>query len=198
MNENYAHPGDARGRRRGIIKGMYLLKAAARQGAARVQLLGSGHDPARGDRRRRAAARRLRASPPTSGAPRASTSCAATADAERWNLLHPDGARRASYVETCLEGHAGPVIAATDYMRNYADQIRQHVAQAPLRRARHRRLRAQRLPRQAAPLLRGRPLLRRVAALKALADDGEIEPDVVPRPSRNTGSTPSVPIPWTV
>ena len=47
--------------------------------------------------------------------------------AERHNLLHPTRSRRKSYVETALEGHPGPVIVATDYMRNYADQIRQHV-----------------------------------------------------------------------
>src|SRR4029450_1211837 len=46
---------------------------------------------------------------------------------ERHNLLHPKAKARKSYVETALEGHAGPGIAATGYMRNYADQIRQHV-----------------------------------------------------------------------
>ena len=47
--------------------------------------------------------------------------------AERHNLLHPTKARRKSYIESALEGHAGPVIAATDYMRNYADQVRSHI-----------------------------------------------------------------------
>jgi pyruvate dehydrogenase E1 component len=48
-------------------------------------------------------------------------------DAERWNLLHPTEAPRQSYVTTCLAGRPGPVIAATDYIKAYADQIRQFV-----------------------------------------------------------------------
>jgi pyruvate dehydrogenase E1 component len=47
--------------------------------------------------------------------------------AQRWNLLHPEQPRRASYVEQCLSGRAGPVVAATDYMKIYADQIREFV-----------------------------------------------------------------------
>jgi pyruvate dehydrogenase E1 component len=47
--------------------------------------------------------------------------------AERWNLLHPTEPRRKSWVETCLEGHDGPVVASTDYMRAYADQVRAYV-----------------------------------------------------------------------
>ena len=77
---------------------------------------------------------------------------------ERWNLLHPTELPRKSYVETCLAGRPGPVIAATDYMRLFADQIRPFVAQ-PLPRTRHRRLRPLRLPQEAARLLRGRPPL---------------------------------------
>ena len=46
---------------------------------------------------------------------------------ERWNLLHPTEAPRKSYVATCLAGRKGPVIAATDYMRPFADQIRPYV-----------------------------------------------------------------------
>ena len=46
---------------------------------------------------------------------------------ERWNLLHPTETPRQTYVETCLAGRAGPVIAATDYMRLFADQIRPYV-----------------------------------------------------------------------
>src|SRR5207244_8176543 len=46
---------------------------------------------------------------------------------ERYNLLHPTKPRRKSYVEATLEGHAGPAVAATDYMRIYADQIRNQI-----------------------------------------------------------------------
>lgn len=53
--------------------------------------------------------------------------------AERWNLLHRTEPRRKSWVEVQLEGRPGPVVASTDYMRNYADQIREHVQAAGLR-----------------------------------------------------------------
>ena len=48
-------------------------------------------------------------------------------EAERWNLLHPGQPARKPYIATCLEGHDGPVVASTDYMRLYADQVRQFV-----------------------------------------------------------------------
>ena len=44
--------------------------------------------------------------------------------AERWNRLHPESAPRVSHVTACLSDRAGPVIAATDYVREYAEQIR--------------------------------------------------------------------------
>ena len=43
---------------------------------------------------------------------------------ERWNRLHPEAKARRSYVETLLDGHEGPVVAATDYVKLFADQIR--------------------------------------------------------------------------
>ena len=45
-------------------------------------------------------------------------------DCERWNMLHPEAKPRVSHVEQCMEKQQGPVIAATDYMRSFADQIR--------------------------------------------------------------------------
>ena len=42
----------------------------------------------------------------------------------RWNLLHPDEKPRESYVGKCLNGTEGPVVAASDYMKMFADQIR--------------------------------------------------------------------------
>ena len=48
-------------------------------------------------------------------------------EVERWNLLHPAEAPRKSYVEECLAPRQGPIIAATDYVRAFAEQIRPHV-----------------------------------------------------------------------
>jgi pyruvate dehydrogenase E1 component len=51
------------------------------------------------------------------------------ASVERWNRLHPEAAPRETWVESCLKNHAGPVIAATDYVRAYAEQIRSLINQ---------------------------------------------------------------------
>ena len=45
-------------------------------------------------------------------------------EASRWNMLHPDAAPRLSHIESCLKDREGPVIAATDYMKLFADQVR--------------------------------------------------------------------------
>jgi pyruvate dehydrogenase E1 component len=49
-------------------------------------------------------------------------------DVERWNLLHQGETPRRSWVEQCLDGQPGPVVASTDYMRGFAEQIRPYVA----------------------------------------------------------------------
>ena len=141
--------------REGIIRGMYLLREGqpAKKGDAPGAAAGQRHDPARGDRRRRAAGSRLRAWPPTSGAARASPSCAATASTSSAGTCCTRArAARISYVGERLAGRpAGPVVAATDYMRAFADQIRAVRARRALPRARHRRVRPLGLPPQPAP-----------------------------------------------
>jgi pyruvate dehydrogenase E1 component len=117
--------------------------------------------------------------------------------AERHNLLHPTGARRKSYVETALEGHAGPAIVATDYMRNYADQIRQHVGRRYVTlgtdgfgRSDYRvKLRA---------FFEVNRYYVTIAALKALADDGEVKADVVEQAIKKYGLDTERADPWTV
>src|SRR5262245_58443246 len=178
MNENYPHPGMPEGAEQGIIKGIYLLKAGANAKGPRVQLMGSGTIL----REVMAAADLLRDDFNVNADIWSATSFNELRrdgmSAERWSLLHPSKPRLKSYVETALEGHAGPVIAATDYMRAYAEQVRSQI------------------PRRYVVLGTDgfgrsdyRIKLRRffevnryyvaVAALKALADDGEIKADVV-------------------
>jgi pyruvate dehydrogenase E1 component len=199
MNENYPHPGMPDGAEAGIIKGMYLLKdgGKAAKGAPRVQLMGSG-----------TILREVMA-----GAELLKSDWGVTADiwsvtsfnelrrdgmaAERWNLLHPSKPAKKSYVETTLEGHSGPVIASTDYMRVYADQIRNQI------------------PRRYVVLGTDgfgssdyRVQLRKffevnryyvvVAALKALADDKEIGVEKVEEAIKKYKLDPEKPSPWTV
>ena len=133
LNENYAHPALPEGAEEGIRKGLYLLEAGAEaKKAPRVQLLGSGAIL----REVLAAAVLLREDwgvvADVWSAPSFTELARDAQAAERWNLLHPDETPKVSWVERCLAGRPGPVIAATDYMRLYAEQIRAFVP-APYR-----------------------------------------------------------------
>jgi len=126
MNENYAHPAMPAGAEQGILKGMYLLREGGR-GRVRVNLMGSGTIL----REVIAAAELLEGE---FGVPADVFSVTSFSelrrealDAERWTLLHPDEPRRVPYVEQCLAGRTGPFVAASDYMRTVADQVRQWV-----------------------------------------------------------------------
>jgi pyruvate dehydrogenase E1 component len=126
MNENYAHPDLPQGVEEGIIKGMYLFKDAgkAKKSEPRVQLLGSGTIL----REVIAAAELLEkdfgVSADIWSVPSFSELRRDGFDAERWNRLHPEAEQRLPYVTNLLQGHQGPAVAATDYVREYADQIR--------------------------------------------------------------------------
>jgi pyruvate dehydrogenase E1 component len=127
MNENYTHPDLPSGVEEGIIQGMYLLQACKKPAKLHVQLMGAGTIL----REVREAARLL------------ADDFSITADIwsvtsfnelrreglaiERYNALHPDEPNQHSYVQKQLTGRKGPVIAASDYVRVYADQIRAFV-----------------------------------------------------------------------
>ncbi len=161
LNENYAQPGLRHGTEEEIIKGMYLLQEGAKK-APRVNLLGSGTIL-----RESIAARELLEGEWGIAAnvwscPSFNQLARDGQDVERWNLLHPTERPRVPFVAQQLEKFGGPVIASTDYMKNYAEQIRAFMPKGrALQGARHRRLRPQRLPHQAARALRGRPPLHR-------------------------------------
>jgi pyruvate dehydrogenase E1 component len=132
MNENYPQPGLKKGQEEGILRGMYRLRegpAGSGMGAniPRVQLLGSGTIL----REAIAAAEILEADWGVSGDVWSVTSFTELRrdgmDTERWNLLHPAEKPRKPYVTQQLERTAGPIVAATDYMRLFADQIRGYV-----------------------------------------------------------------------
>jgi pyruvate dehydrogenase E1 component len=128
MNENYPHPAMAAGAEDGIRRGMYLWQeSTAKKTGTKVQLLGSGTIL----REVIAAADLLEQD---FGVAADIWSCPSFTElrrdgmaAERWNLLHPEQAPRKSYVEQCLAGRKGPVIASTDYMRAFAEQIRPYI-----------------------------------------------------------------------
>ena len=126
MNENYPQPAIKPGCEAGVLKGMYHYDSVG-EGEKRVQLLGAGtilNEVI-------AAAELLHTDFGVASDIWSVTSFNELRreglDVERWNLLHPDAAPRQSYVTEVLTGHAGPVVAATDYIKAYADQIRQWV-----------------------------------------------------------------------
>ena len=127
MNENYVHPAMPAGAEEGILKGMYLLQDGTDGKAPRVQLLGSGTIL----REVAAGAELLRndfgVSADVWSAPSFTELRREGIEVERWNMLHPTSKQRRSYVDECLADRPGPVVAASDYMRTFADQIRPYV-----------------------------------------------------------------------
>src|ERR1700730_642165 len=126
MNENYQHPAMPAGAEEGILRGLYLLHPAAADNALqpRVQLMGSGSIL----REVEAAADLLQQDFGIASDVWSATSLTELRpdglSAERWNLLHPAEDPRVPYVQQCLQGHEGPVVVATDYMKIVGDQIR--------------------------------------------------------------------------
>ena len=123
MNENYAQPGLKAGDEAGIIKGMYKIKAGGKA-KLRVQLMGSGTIL----REVMAAAELLEKDWSIAADIWSVTSFTELRrdglDCERHNLLHPEDSPQIPYVAQLLEKTAGPIIASTDYMKLFADQIR--------------------------------------------------------------------------
>ncbi|TVQ28793.1 MAG: pyruvate dehydrogenase (acetyl-transferring), homodimeric type [Wenzhouxiangella sp.] len=131
LNENYAHPAMPDGVEDGIRKGMYLLREGNKPeaGDARVQLMGSGAIL----REVIAAADMLEQHYGVAADVWSVTSFnelrrEAHATTRR-NRLNPDQVAQKPYVTAVLDGRSGPVVAATDYIRSYADQIREYVPQ---------------------------------------------------------------------
>jgi pyruvate dehydrogenase E1 component len=126
MNENYAHPDMPEGAAEGIIKGMYLLKDAGKpkKGEPRVQLLGSGAILREAITAAELLEKDFGISADIWSVPGFIELRRDGYDAERWNRLHPEAEPRVPYVTGLLQGRQGPAIAATDYVREYAEQIR--------------------------------------------------------------------------
>jgi len=128
LNENYPMPGLKAGTEEQIIKGMYLLEEGeGAQGAPRVNLLGSGTILRESMEARKLLAVDWGVAASVFSCPSFNELARDGQDCERWNLLHPTAEPRVPFVTQQLAPHAGPVIASTDYMKNYAEQIRAFV-----------------------------------------------------------------------
>ena len=185
------------GAREGIVKGLYKLTDGGAAKGPRVQLLGSGVIL----REVIAAAELLKND---WGVTSDIWSCPSFNElgregraATRWNMLHPTEKARVPWVTQQLAGTKGPVIASTDYVREFADQIRELVPR------RYKVLGTDGFGRSDS-----RKNLRRffeinrfyvtVAALKALADDGELPAAKVAEAIKKYEIDADRPAPWTV
>ncbi len=191
MNENYAHPPMPEGVADDIVRGMYLFRTVEQP---RVQLMGSGTIL----REVIAAADLLQEDFGIGANVWSVTSFNELRreglECSRWNMLHPLAEPRVAYLTRKLSEHQGPCVAATDYIRAYAGQIREYVPH------RYRCLGTDGFGRSDS-----RAKLRQyfevnryyvaVAALKALADDGELAPQVVADAIAKYGIDPEKPNP---
>lgn len=123
MNENYTHPAMPEGAEEGIVRGLYKLKAGA-TGDLRVNLLGSGTILREVEK----ASQMLKDDWGVDSDVWSVTSFNELArdgqDVDRWNMLNPDKPQKTAYITDVLKDGACPVVAASDYMKNHAEQIR--------------------------------------------------------------------------
>jgi pyruvate dehydrogenase E1 component len=126
LNENYPMPGLQPGTEEQIVKGMYLCKPGAKVkgGKASVNLLGSGTILRESIAAQELLEKDWGVSANVWSCPSFNELARDGLDCDRWNLLHPTETPRVPFVTQQLEPHAGPVIASTDYMKAYVDQIR--------------------------------------------------------------------------
>ncbi len=199
MNENYHHPAMPAGAEADILRGMYLLRegAATAADAPRVQLMGSGTIL----REVEAAADLLRDDFGVAADVWSATSFTLLGrdglDTERWNMLHPLDEQRMPFVARQLADHAGPVIAASDYVKMFAEQVRPFI---------DRRFHA--LGTDGFGRSDARAKLRAffevdrrwivVAALRELAAEGKVAPQHVAQAIEKYGIDPAKPNPLTV
>ncbi len=133
MNENYHHGAMPKGAEEGIRRGLYLLRESDKRAKKkRVQLIGAGTIL----REVEAAAEILEKDFSVAADIWSATSFNELRkeglEIDRWNMMHPDQEPKECWVRTCLKDRSGPVIASTDYIKTYADQIRPFV-DAPYR-----------------------------------------------------------------
>ena len=122
-NENYQHPQMPEGSEDGIIRGMYKLIEADKPV---IRLLGSG-SILRESVKARDILQKYKVSAEVWSVTSFNLLRKDGMETERYNQLNPNSKEKKSYVGTCFESNPIPVIASTDYMRSYAEQIRPYI-----------------------------------------------------------------------
>ncbi|WP_372777868.1 pyruvate dehydrogenase (acetyl-transferring), homodimeric type [Litorivivens sp.] len=194
MNENYGHPEIPKGCEEGIVRGLYLLSESdQKKPKHRVQLMGSGTIL-----REVEAAVELLADYGVAADVWSATSINQLqrdgANCERFNLMHPDEEARVPYVSQMLDGRDGPVICATDYIKSYGEQIRPYINKRFVVLGTDGFGRSDTRSKLRHHFEVDRSFVA-LAALKALADEGEIERSVVSKAIQKLGINPDKPNP---
>lgn len=194
MNENYAHPKMPIGCEEGVLKGIHPI---SKRDGAKLQLFGSGSIV----RESLAAQKILNDDFGIESNVWSVTSYnelrKEALSIERWNLLHPESAKKQSYIGSVLKDQSGPVIAASDYMKIHADQIREFVPQKyyVLGTDGFGRSDSRQKLREFFEVNRYYICL---TALKALADEGSLSPQIVTKAMSQFGIDPEKPDPVTI
>ncbi len=126
MNENYQQPAMPAGAEEGIINGIYLFQSGG-DNYLKVQLMGAG---AILNEVRRAAdvlRREYHIESDIWSLTSVNQLAREGQEVDRWNRLNPEKPKRKAYLTQKLTGRSGPFIAATDYVKNYADQLRRYI-----------------------------------------------------------------------
>ena len=128
MNENYKHSKMPYECQKGILKGMYLFKEFKNKGKTKIQLLGSGAILREVIAAGEILSKEYNIDSDVWSVTSFNELRKDGMTTERKNLLNPGEKPEKSYVEKCLEKREGPIIATSDYMRTYVDQIRPYLS----------------------------------------------------------------------
>ncbi|TQK07355.1 pyruvate dehydrogenase (acetyl-transferring), homodimeric type [Herbaspirillum sp. SJZ107] len=198
MNENYPQPGLKEGQEEGILKGMYLLREGQAGAANRVQLMGSGTILRESEYAAELLQNDWGVAADVWSCPSLTLLARDGQDADRWNLVHPAEEARLPYVTQLLKDTTGPIVATTDYMRMFAEQIRAYIPNGRTYKV---------LGTDGFGRSDSRAKLREffevnryyitVAALKSLAEEGKIAASVVADAIAKYGIDPNKPNPVT-
>ena len=129
MNENYVHPDMPMGSEEGIVRGLYRLSKADKRAKAHVNLMGSGTILVQAMRAAEMLAEDFGVSADIWSATSFNELARDGQDCARWNRLNPLEEPRVPYVTRALADAEGPIVVATDYVKNYAEQVRGFVEQ---------------------------------------------------------------------
>jgi pyruvate dehydrogenase E1 component len=127
MNENYGQPAMPAGAEEGIRKGLYQFSESKAKSDKKVQLMGSGTILREVIAAAEILQKDFKVSADIWSAPSINELTREGRQIERWNLLHPEENAKKSYVTQCLEAKDGPVVCATDYMKQYSEQLRAYM-----------------------------------------------------------------------